>query len=308
LATRNGRFFLQRLEQNRLVLAGILVVTAMSMIGLVDNFIKYIGDDGGVWQFHASRSLIICMILIFFSRIYQLSLRPKKILPVAIRSFFGASSMIIYFSSLSIIPIAEAGAGLFTAPIFVLIISSVYFRLRIGIWRIIAVFIGFTGVILVLKPDLEELSYLSFLPVIAGFFYGMLGLTTRHLCSDESTEVLTLGFFVALGIFGFLGLTYFTIFPISGESTFLTKGLVWPTLNFNLIILVQAVVSVVGVALITRGYQVADASYVSVFEYAFLISAGFWGYMLFGELLDFTALIGVILIASAGIIIILRAS
>ena len=101
---------MQRLEQNRLVLAGILVVTAMSMIGLVDNFIKYIGDDGSVWQFHASRSLIICMILIFFSRIYQLSLRPKKILPVAIRSFFGASSMIIYFSSLSIIPIAEAGA------------------------------------------------------------------------------------------------------------------------------------------------------------------------------------------------------
>ena len=70
----------------------------------------------------------------------------------------------------------------------------------------------------------------------------------------------------------------------------------------------QAVVSVAGVALITRGYQIADASYVSVFEYSFLISAGFWGYMLFGELLDVNGLIGVILISSAGIIIILRAS
>jgi len=45
---------LQILEQNRLILAGVLVVSAMSMIGLVDNFIKYIGDDGSVWQFHAS--------------------------------------------------------------------------------------------------------------------------------------------------------------------------------------------------------------------------------------------------------------
>lgn len=299
---------MQILEQNRLILAGVLVVSAMSMIGLVDNFIKYIGDDGSVWQFHASRSLIICIILIFFSKVYNLSLRPKKFIPVAIRSFFGASSMIIYFSSLAVIPIAEAGAGLFTAPIFVLIMSSVYLRSRIGIWRILAVFIGFIGVILVLKPDLGELSYLSFLPVAAGFFYGMLGLTTRHWCSDESTEVLTLGFFVALGIFGLFGLTYFTIFPISGESTFLTKGLVWPTFNFNLIVFVQAVVSVAGVALITRGYQIADASYVSVFEYSFLISAGFWGYMLFGELLDVNGLIGVILISSAGIIIILRAS
>ena len=111
---------MQILEQNRLILAGVLVVSAMSMIGLVDNFIKYIGDDGSVWQFHASRSLIICIILIFFSKVYNLSLRPKKFIPVAIRSFFGASSMIIYFSSLAVIPIAEAGAGLFTAPIFVL--------------------------------------------------------------------------------------------------------------------------------------------------------------------------------------------
>jgi len=308
LATRNERFALQRIEQTRLILAGVLVVTAMSMIGLVDNFIKYIGEDGSVWQFHASRSLIICMIVIIFSKVYHLNLRPKRIFPVAIRSLFGASSMIIYFSSLSFIPIAEAGAGLFTAPIFVLIVSSVYFNLKIGIWRILAVIIGFLGVILVLKPDLQDLSYFSILPVIAGFLYGMLGLTTRHLCPDESTEVLTLGFFVALGIFGALGLTYFTIFPVAGGGTFLTKGLVWPTLNFNLVVIVQAIVSVIGVALITRGYQIADASYVSVFEYAFLLSAGFWGYILFGEILDFMALIGVVLIAAAGIIIILRAN
>ena len=47
--------------------------------------------------------------------------------------------MIMYFGALSVIPIAEAGAGLFTAPIFVLIISSFYFKVKIGIWRILAV-------------------------------------------------------------------------------------------------------------------------------------------------------------------------
>jgi drug/metabolite transporter (DMT)-like permease len=65
-------------------------------------------------------------------------------------------------------------------------------------------------------------------------------------------------------------------------------------------------VSVVGVALITRSYQVAEASYVSVFEYTFLLSAGFWGYMLFGEMLDLTAILGVTFIVLAGIIILFR--
>jgi drug/metabolite transporter (DMT)-like permease len=52
---------------------------------------------------------------------------------------------------------------------------------------------------------------------------------------------------------------------------------------------------------------VAEASYVSVFEYAFLLSAGFWGYMLFGEMLDLTAIVGVIFIVLSGTIILFRA-
>lgn len=298
---------MKELKQNRLMLAGVLVFSAMTMIGLVDNLIKYIGEDGSVWQFHFSRSVIICIVLLIVSRIYKLQLLPNNFFFVAIRSFFGATAMIMYFGALSVIPIAEAGAGLFTAPIFVLIISSFYFKVKIGIWRILAVVIGFSGVLLMLQPDTNNLSYFSFLPLFAGFFYGMLGLTTRYLCPNESTEVLTLGFFVALGVYGILGLLYFTIFPVSYEANFLTRGFVWPSLNFTLIVICQAFVSVIGVALITRGYQVAEASYVSVFEYAFLLSAGFWGYMLFGEMLDLTAIIGVIFIVLSGTIILFRA-
>ena len=134
---------MKELKQNRLMLAGILVFSAMTMIGLVDNLIKYIGEDGGVWQFHFSRSVIICIVLLIVSRIYKLQLLPNNFFFVAIRSFFGATAMIMYFGALSVIPIAEAGAGLFTAPIFVLIISSFYFKVKIGIWRILAVVIGF---------------------------------------------------------------------------------------------------------------------------------------------------------------------
>ena len=73
-------------------------------------------------------------------------------------------------------------------------------------------------------------------------------------------------------------------------------------------ILAQAVFSLIGVGLITRAYQLAEASFVAVFEYSFLISAGVWAYVLWGDLPDAIALIGIGCVIAAGVVIILRSS
>ena len=70
-------------------------------------------------------------------------------------------------------PIAEAGAGLFTSPIFVLLFSMVFFKERIGWRRIMAVVIGTMGVILVLQPGRDGFAIYHMLPVIAGASYAM---------------------------------------------------------------------------------------------------------------------------------------
>ena len=66
---------------------------------------------------------------------------------------------------------------------------------------------------------------------------------------------------------------------------------------------VQAALSVIAIAFLTRAYQVAETSYLAVFEYSLLISAALWTYMLFGKSLAVTSIIGFIFIAAAGIII-----
>ena len=78
--------------------------------------------------------------------------------------------MLFYFGSLAFVPFSDALAGLFTAPIFVLLISAFFLRQAIGPIRVIAVFIGFLGILLVLGNTAEEFSYISLLPAIGGFF------------------------------------------------------------------------------------------------------------------------------------------
>ncbi len=299
-----------RPSDNRPLLGVLMVVAAMSILGFIDNFIKLIARDAGLWQFHFLRALLISGIVLSAAPFLGWRLRPNNWRPVVLRSFFFSSAMVVYFGAAGIIPIAEAGAGLFSSPIFVLLISAVFLGVRIGVWRVLAVAIGFTGVILILKPNAGDLSLLSFMPLFAGLLYALSAIATRQWCEGESTITLTLGVFMGLGVWGALGLGYLTLFPVGStgetEVNFFTRGWVSPTPAFLFWLVVQTAGALIALPLLTRGYQLAEVSFVTVFEYTFLISAAFWSYMLWGEILDMRATLGIGAIIVAGVIIAMR--
>ena len=289
---------------------GMLIFASMAIIGLIDNFIPVIAQHSGLWQFHALRSLIAVAILTFIIRARGRSVIPKKKLAVFIRSTIIAMSMLLYFGSLVLMPIAEAGAGLFTAPIFVLLFSALLFKTSIGIWRILAVALGFIGVLLVLKPDPSNFDLFLLFPVAAGFFYGLGQTITRHWCAHEDTLVVLLFFFIVIGLVGLVGITILAIIPVPSEwleiAPFFVRGPETPTGSFVFWTLIQAVGSVVAVAGLIRGYQIAEPTFVGVFEYSFLLFAGIWGYVIWGDIPDALALAGICLIMAAGAVITIR--
>ena len=113
-----------------------------------------VSDQVGVGQFHFSRSIITLALVVIFSHIFGYSLRPKLWRPLLARTGFIVFAMLIYFSVIPMMPIAEAGAGLFTSPIFVLLFSSFLFKEKIGWRRTFAVFIGTIGVLLIIQPGI----------------------------------------------------------------------------------------------------------------------------------------------------------
>ena len=282
----------------------------MFIIGLIDNFVGFIALEAGVWQFHFIRSSIGCTAIIAYCVYKGYSIWPQKPGIVFIRSALIAASMILYFGSLALMPIAEAGAALFSSPLFILAFSVLFFKTKVGYLRVICVGLGFTGVLLVLKPDLGNFSITTLFPLMAGALYALGQILTRHYCADEKTSVVLLGFFAMIGVFGLLGsviLTYLDLSPATIQSApFFLTG--WQPISSEFIFwtVIQASGSIIAVAGLVKGYQVAEPTFVTIFEYSFLIFAGFWGWVIWSQIPDAWGMVGIAMIIGAGIVITIR--
>lgn len=293
-----------------LLAAGLILVYAM-VIGFTDNYVRVIAAEVGLWQFHATRGVMALSLLGLLVPVLGLRLRPVRLRSVLARSGIHGVAMLIYFGALAFLPVAIVAAGLFTAPIFVLLISRFIYGHRIGPVRIAAVAVGFVGVILVLGPEaLSGASLAAVLPVAAGAMYALGNIATREWCAEESAETLLAGFFAGLGLFGLIGMAALTVWPLQatpGADGFLMRGPVWPTSTFYFWTFVQAAGSLLGVGLMIRAYQIADAGRVSVLEYVILPASAFWSWMIWAETLSAQAWVGMGLIVAAGLMIALRA-
>ena len=291
--------------------AALTMLAAMLVIGCIDNFISLIARDSGLWQFQILRSAMGLPLIILASFLGFGTLWALRLWAVALRSFFVAFAMLFYFGSLAFMPLAQALAGLFTSPIFILLITAFILREPVGPARIWAVFIGFIGILLVLDSDWSTLSWISFLPVVGGLFYAMGAVATRQLCEGESTLSMLAMLFLIQAIIGALALAVLGQFEFTvpeGAAGFIQRGWVWPVTAALPFILLQAVGSVLGVGLIIRAYQIGTASYVAIYEYSVFISGPFFAWMLFGQTVTALQAGGIILIAAAGIVIALRSS
>ena len=100
------------------------MIFAMMVIALVDNFIVIVAETSSLWQFFLLRAAMIIPMIAALSMFGLGSMRAKSLWRVATRSGLLAIGMLFYFGALGFVSIAQALAGLFTAPIFVLLITA----------------------------------------------------------------------------------------------------------------------------------------------------------------------------------------
>ena len=150
--------------------AAFTMVCAMAILGVIDNYVVHVAGHIGLWQFHLTRTLMAVPLVIGLSWLGFGQLMPRRLWAVALRSALISIAMLFYFSALAFMPIAQALAGLFTSPIFVLIISGLILGDKIGVWRIAAVALGFAGTLIVLQPDPNDFDVTLLIPVAGVFF------------------------------------------------------------------------------------------------------------------------------------------
>ena len=285
----------------------ILLVAGISIFGFADTLTLFVSDQVGVGQFHFSRSLFAVVMILILSKFLRLSVVPQKWIPMLIRTFFMVTAILLFFSVVPMMPIAEAGAGLFTSPIFVLIFSFFFFRERISPLQILAVMVGTLGIALVLLPDLNHLSVYHLVPIISGASYALGSIITFRYLSDESPLAIIMSFIVSIGFCGYLLAISFTLLPASSElverAPFLFSGWQGVDLRYWMWMALIAFCATLALCLMTRAYQITNTTNIAIYEYAYLISVGIFSYLIWDDSPPLISILGIFLIALAGVLI-----
>ncbi len=280
-------------------MAAGLALTASAILSFIDNFVGEVSQEAGLWQFQVFRTLFAVPLLLVAARVAGLIRPPVNLARLAGRSLVVSIGLLIYFAALGTLPVAQAGAGLFSAPLWVALLSVLIFRQKIGGLGVFAIAIGFMGALMLLQPDLQSLSALSFMPFAAGFFYGFGMMLTRFWCAEESPIALALGIFIIIGLVALVMLAVVTVWP--GDS-FLTAPWATPSPRFLWLTLFQAFGAVIAVSLIAQAYRIGSPSVVSVFEYSFLVFASLWAFLLWGTGTNALAWAGIGVVVTSGLL------
>ena len=214
-------------------------------------------------------------------------------------------SNITYFVGLSLMPLADAVATAFVAPLFVTLMSALVLGEYVGPRRWAAVAVGMLGVIVMTRPGSGVIQPAAILVLISAFCYASSHMMTRRMRDTESA--MTLNFHVQVGFilvslgFGLVAGDGHLAQAPGSTWEFLFRPWHWPPLRDWWAFLATGVAVGVGGLMMSQAYRTSEAALVAPFEYVGMPMAIFWGVVVFGTFPDLTAWAGIALICGAGL-------
>lgn len=187
------------------------------------------------------------------------------------RAVLGLIAMLLLFTAVALLPLAEVTALSFTAPLFGTLGAALLLRERVGRRRWLATLAGFAGALLVIRPGLGAFSGAALVALASAAAIAAAQLTVKSLSRTEHPNAIVL-------IMGLL-MTPLSLVPALFVWT-------WPDPATLLWLLLMGLVATIGQVLLVRAMAMADASAVMPFDFSRLIFASVLGYLLFGEAPD----------------------
>ena len=294
-----------------------LICLGVTAISVNDVLIKGLSGAYPLHQIVGIRSAIGLAITLVILQFEGGWVRLKTSTPGLhlMRGLLVVSANMTFYAAVAVLPLAQATALFFVAPLFITLLSIPILREKVGPVRLFAVLAGFSGVALMLVPgsavaaDVPRVTYL--LPVIAAFLYAMLQVLTRKLGATAPAAALAVYIqttFLAVSMLFFLiaGSGRFADGVESDSLVFLLRAWVWPAPGDIAVFAGLGLASgLVGYCL-SAAYRLANASIIAPFEYLGLPLAILWGWIFFAEWPVLPTWIGSAIIIGAGLTVFLR--
>ena len=268
------------------------MISAMAGFAVEDAIIKKLSNSMPISQVLISIGTIGLLVFLILAFINNVSLFSPhiKTFTFIFRMFSELVSSICFVITIVFVSLSVSSAILQITPILVAIGGSIFFKQNVPLYQWIFIFVGLSGVLLVIQPSADGFTLLSLLAVIGSFFLAFRDLVTRSI--SNSIPVITIAFwgFFSLTIGGFICVPFFDqLQPYSSESLILIilSSLFGP---LAYLFLVAA----------TRG---GDVAVISPYRYTRLPFALALGFFLFDEYPDRWMILGCFLIVFSGVFI-----
>ncbi len=272
---------------------------ALAMIGMfgmavMDACAKFLGSGYAISQIvlmrHGIGALAI-LIYVLTSRAGLAHLRPRMPGLLLIRSITNLAAAFLFFTALRYMPLADAFAVAFAAPLFITALSVPILGERVGPRRWTAVIVGFVGVLFVAHPDPANFRFETLLPLGAALGYAISMLLGRKMTRHMATTAIM--FWPSVIAVAATGILMPAQWQMPGPP------------DFGVFVL-MGLIGTLGMSLITQGYRHAPAAVLAPFDYSVLVWGVIFGWIIWKDVPGWNVWIGSAILIASGLYIVYR--
>ena len=207
------------------------------------------------------------------------------------RCVSGLVAIVAIFIALRNLPLATVVSITFAAPIFTTIMSIFFLSEKVGLYRWLAVLVGFIGILIISEPGFSSLNFYYIYPIIFCLGLSYVAIAIKQLSSTEPVWLIGLYFSFSIMI-----MSFFT----------LPQGWIMPNLKDLFLLCMVGILGGLANLWLTQSYKYAEVSLVTPLKYLALLFAIFFGYIFWDETPTIKTLLGAALVIISSIIIFRR--
>jgi drug/metabolite transporter (DMT)-like permease len=269
---------------------GILaMLAAMTLFTASDTLVKLASTALPPGQIMAVRGLFaVAMMLTVMATFRQLgTLKGMRNRTVLLRSALEGAIALLFLTGIAHLPLGIINAILQATPILITLLAAILGIERVGWRRWVAVFVGFFGVMLIVRPSPAGVDVYALLALACAVLVAVRDILTRRIRDSVSTPVIT---FSAASMVTGLG------FGLASVEN-------WQPLDPVHYVLLSgaAVVVTLGNLAVVKAFRIGEMSVVSPFRYSMVVIALGAGYLVFNEVPDLIAVAGIALVVASGL-------
>ena len=209
----------------------------------------------------------------------------------ALRCLSGLIALVAIFIALRKLPLATVVSISFAAPIFTTIFSIFLLSEKVGIFRWLAVIIGFLGILIITEPGITELNIYYVFPIIFCLGLSYVAIAIRQLSTTEPVWLISFYFSLSITFLSFLTIP---------------QGWVMPSIEDFLLLSFIGIFGGVANLWLSQSYKYSEVSLVTPLKYLALVFAIFFGYFIWDEVPTLKTIVGAILVIISTLIIFRR--